>query len=235
MYYHFIYKTTCISGKYYIGRHSTKKLDDGYFGSGKWVRSLKDKTTLSREILEFCDSIEELKTKETLYLIENVGKEDCMNFYTNSGGFDFGDLNIARSEKERKKRSERIKGDKNPAKREEIRNKISLGNKGKIPHNKGKKASEEERKKISEARIGIKISKEGKEKLKKRFPGTTHPRGKLKETEILEIYRLSWETNMNQKEIAEMFNVKQANVSKIKLGQVWGKITNHKNKTLKKN
>ena len=51
--YHFIYKTISDSGKYYIGRHSTKNLNDGYFGSGKWIRSLKNKSNLKREIIEF--------------------------------------------------------------------------------------------------------------------------------------------------------------------------------------
>lgn len=33
-----IYKTTClVNGKFYIGKHQTKKLNDGYFGSGKYL------------------------------------------------------------------------------------------------------------------------------------------------------------------------------------------------------
>ena len=71
---HFIYKTTCSSGKYYIGRHSTTNVNDNYFGSGKWIRSIKDKSTLTREILEFCTE-ETLKQREEYYLKENVGKE----------------------------------------------------------------------------------------------------------------------------------------------------------------
>ncbi len=41
--YHVIYKTTClITGKYYLGMHSTNNLNDGYIGSGKQLwRSIK--------------------------------------------------------------------------------------------------------------------------------------------------------------------------------------------------
>jgi pentatricopeptide repeat protein len=36
---HYIYKTTClITGKYYIGMHSTTNFEDGYMGSGKRLR-----------------------------------------------------------------------------------------------------------------------------------------------------------------------------------------------------
>jgi len=63
---HFIYKTTHISGKYYIGRHSTENINDGYLGSGKWVKSIKDKSKLSREILEYCDDIDDLIIKKLL-------------------------------------------------------------------------------------------------------------------------------------------------------------------------
>ena len=37
--YHFLYCTEHVeTGKYYIGKHSTENLDDGYQGSGKWIR-----------------------------------------------------------------------------------------------------------------------------------------------------------------------------------------------------
>jgi len=58
--YHFVYKTTHINGKYYIGRHTTKKLNDNYYGSGLWVKSIKDKTNLSRSIIAHANNIEQL-------------------------------------------------------------------------------------------------------------------------------------------------------------------------------
>ena len=61
---HFIYKTIHISGKYYIGRHSTKNINDGYLGSGRWVKSIKEKSNLSREILEYCNNDKELIEKK---------------------------------------------------------------------------------------------------------------------------------------------------------------------------
>lgn len=163
--YHIIYKTKSNSGKYYIGRHSTKNLDDGYLGSGKWVRSIKDKSLLSREILEYCISPEDLLLAEEKYLKEHVGKENCMNFNLSSIGFSTGELNPANNDEERLKRSIRFMGDKNPAKRPEVRKKMSESQKGKQSPNKGKKLSEQARKKISESRRGLVYSEEGKKKL----------------------------------------------------------------------
>ena len=85
---HFIYKTTHINGRYYIGRHSTDNLNDGYFGSGRWPSSIKDKTSLTREILEYADSQELLKKLETKYLSEHYNKPLCMNMSSSACGFD---------------------------------------------------------------------------------------------------------------------------------------------------
>jgi hypothetical protein len=163
--YHFIYRITSESGKYYIGRHSTEKIDDGYLGSGKWIRSLKDKTTLKREIIEFC-SEENIKEREKFYLSENVGKENCMNFNLSPIGFSSGLLNPSKDKELVKRRAKKIMGENNPAKRPEVRIKMSESQKkGKNTHNKGKKLSEQARKNMSEARKGLKFSEEGKKKL----------------------------------------------------------------------
>jgi len=90
---HFIYKTTHTNGKYYIGRHSTENLDDGYVGSGKWVSQIKNKETLTREILEFVDDFETLKQREGEYLTEHYGKPNCMNQNINPVGFSPGKNN----------------------------------------------------------------------------------------------------------------------------------------------
>lgn len=84
---HFIYKTTNKNGKYYVGRHSTDNLDDGYIGSGNWPLSIKDKSTLTREILEYSDSEEDLITLEGKYLKEHFGKPNCMNGTDDPVGF----------------------------------------------------------------------------------------------------------------------------------------------------
>jgi hypothetical protein len=85
---HFIYKTTHTNGKYYVGRHSTNNINDGYIGSGKWPLSIKDKSTLTREILEYADSIEAVKALEGKYLAEHFGKPNCMNRTKDPIGFD---------------------------------------------------------------------------------------------------------------------------------------------------
>lgn len=90
---HFIYKTTHKSGKYYIGRHSTNNLNDGYLGSGRWVSQIKNKSTLTREIIEYADSEEDLILLEEKYLTENYGKLGCMNMSNKGTGWAIGKAN----------------------------------------------------------------------------------------------------------------------------------------------
>jgi len=82
--YHYIYKTVCnITGKYYIGMHSTSNLEDGYLGSGKVLkRSLNKygKENHSIEILEWLPDRSSLKLREKEIVNDSLLKESlCMN------------------------------------------------------------------------------------------------------------------------------------------------------------
>jgi len=66
--YHYIYKTTClVTGKFYVGMHSTDDLEDGYLGSGKilgYSRKKYGDENHKQEILEMLPSREALKARE---------------------------------------------------------------------------------------------------------------------------------------------------------------------------
>ena len=76
--YHYIYKTTCkITGKFYVGMHSSDSLEDGYLGSGKilgYSRAKYGDENHVREILEFCVSREQLKSREKEIVNEETGE-----------------------------------------------------------------------------------------------------------------------------------------------------------------
>jgi hypothetical protein len=65
---HYLYQIkNNINGKIYIGIHSTKNMDDGYYGSGNLIsKSIKKygKHNFTKTILKFCDSREELVNLE---------------------------------------------------------------------------------------------------------------------------------------------------------------------------
>ena len=82
--YHFIYKTTNLkNGKFYVGMHSTNKLNDGYLGSGKRLRySIKKygKENFKIEYLEFFDTHNELRDRERQLVNEELLKDPmCIN------------------------------------------------------------------------------------------------------------------------------------------------------------
>jgi len=96
--FHFIYKTTnLLSGKYYIGMHSTDNLEDGYMGSGKRLKySIRKygKKNHKREIIEFLESREELKEREKeIVCLDEIAKNECMNLKVGGeGGLGFVSL-----------------------------------------------------------------------------------------------------------------------------------------------
>jgi hypothetical protein len=89
--YHYIYKITCkITGRFYIGMHSTDDLDDGYFGSGKrlWHSiNYHGKENHVKEILEYLPSRQLLKEREKEIVNKDlIGDVMCMNLQEGGGG-----------------------------------------------------------------------------------------------------------------------------------------------------
>ena len=88
--FHYIYKITRDDGKFYIGRHSTDDLDDGYFGSGQRLwKSIKKhgKEKHSKEILEMLPDRAALKAREAELVNHDTLKDPlCMNLSIGGDG-----------------------------------------------------------------------------------------------------------------------------------------------------
>ena len=90
---HYLYKTTCnVTGRYYIGMHSTHNLDDGYMGSGRRLRASMRKygvDNFSKEILEFFETRDLLiEAEKNAITPEMITDKNCMNLMGGgSGGF----------------------------------------------------------------------------------------------------------------------------------------------------
>lgn len=89
--YHIIYKTTClVTGRYYIGMHSTDNLDDGYMGSGQVLwKSIKKygKEQHRCEIMEHLSDRESLALREEELVNSDTLKDPlCMNLRTGGTG-----------------------------------------------------------------------------------------------------------------------------------------------------
>jgi hypothetical protein len=168
---HYIYKTFRENGQYYIGRHSTNNLNDGYQGSGKWVKDcISSGIKLQTEILEFCDTVEVLKEKEHEYLKEHHNKEHNMNFLIGSDGWCSHDVSGEKNFFYKNPRIGELNGMYGKKHKPETIEKMKQNRKGKnIGHtrnngvnnpNYGKTMSEETKNKISESLKGRKMTPE---------------------------------------------------------------------------
>lgn len=173
--FHIIYKTTClVTGRYYIGMHSTDDLEDGYMGSGQVLwKSIKKygKDQHIYEILEHLPTRESLIVREEELVNPDILKDPlCMNLRTGGTGNYPGfcvkaDVGVKISEKlkahyssdqgqiTKQKLSEALVG---KPKSEETRSKISISS-------KGVKKSDEHRASMSVTRTGRPLSEKQKQ------------------------------------------------------------------------
>lgn len=90
---HYVYKTTCnVTGRYYVGMHSTINENDGYMGSGlRLKRSIRKygAENHTKEILEYFDTRELLVEAEKKSITpEMISDKNCMNLMLGGqGGF----------------------------------------------------------------------------------------------------------------------------------------------------
>lgn len=109
--FNYTYKTTnLLTQEYYLGKHSTDNLEDGYLGSGNRLRSCfkkYGKENFKLEILEFFNSIEELNEAEFKLITEDIIKEKlCLNLAPGGQGGNVHPWSL----ESRKKISEKLKG-----------------------------------------------------------------------------------------------------------------------------
>ena len=92
MIYNYIYKTiNNINNKYYLGKHSTKNIDDSYLGSGTLLKKAINKygkENFSTEILTYCDTEQDCYELEEL-VVTQIELDDPMCYNIRIGGTGF--------------------------------------------------------------------------------------------------------------------------------------------------
>lgn len=83
--YYYLYKIVLTEGRlkdhYYIGRHKTENLDDGYKGSGTILKRYykKHPTSFTKYYLQFFNNDADLSKAEEELVKQHLGNELCLN------------------------------------------------------------------------------------------------------------------------------------------------------------
>lgn len=173
--FYIVYKTTHLeTGKHYYGMHATAKVDDGYLGSGTWIKRAVKKygvEAFKREIIQFCSSYEEMQNVERAVIAQHLNEELCLNIaFGGKGGW--GSLNADEFANERRSKGGRKAGlnknsqanlvplDSNRAKKQAARLKEKYGDDYYVKLG-ARSVTDEKRRKLSEASAGKKLMNDG--------------------------------------------------------------------------
>jgi hypothetical protein len=186
---YFVYETTnLINNKKYRGIHKTSNIDDGYLGSGLVLLlsvNKYGKENFTREILEYCNSYDELIEKEKLYVDENWVK-DPLTYNLKTGGQSAGIL----SDESKNKISETLK------------RKYESGEIIAVGWNTGISPTEEVKRKISDT-------------LKEKYKNKEHPsKGKTKSSASWKVGNIPWNKGKKLDPNSEESNKKRSDTMK---------------------
>jgi len=142
----YILQKNKINNKVYIGQHRKECYDETYYGSGKLIKEAISENgidSFSNEIILECENQEEMNENEKLYIKQyNSLYQNGLGYNISSGG-NGGDILKDCSDEIKKKRlmsyrrqnsgennpnfgnGYKTSGDRNPAKREDVRKKLS--------------------------------------------------------------------------------------------------------------
>lgn len=189
--YYIIYETTnLINGKKYIGKHITDNLNDGYLGSGVYLkRAIKKygKDNFKKDVLLYCESEEDMNNKENEMINNNmISGEDYYNLaYGGQGGI----IVLRKNHPLYQETCDKISKSK-LKKSNEISERVKLLHEQKKVGMYGKKQSDHQKESVSKALSGKKQTTDHvnnhRKSLLKKFsdPNYVHPnRGKKKKTQ----------------------------------------------------
>ncbi len=201
--YHVIYKTTnLINEKFYVGMHSTDNLNDGYMGSGRYLkRSIKKygANNFKIEYLEYLCSKEKLIEREKAIVTKDFIKNPlCMNLQVGGLGAPDGNWGAKRSEETKKRMSAWKRTPEMCAKmrltwlgrkhKKESCDKMSQTRKGTVPCNKGKNHTKESIEKMRQVKGGVNNPHYGKIWVHKDGEVPT----RIDRNELLNMINLGW-------------------------------------------
>jgi len=145
-----VYKTTCkVNGKFYIGKHTTTDINDGYLGSGTTIRRAIAKygyENFEREVLGVYDTEDEAYAAEAEIVTKDLMESELC--YNNRTG---GDGNYLQSENTKQSISKTLTG---TVKTDATKAKMSEARKGVNTWSKGRVRAQWERDKISKTMKG---------------------------------------------------------------------------------
>lgn len=166
----YVYKLTFESGKSYVGSHIQKKQNDNYITSSSYCKKHPEDKIISRDILIFCKSPEEMNFLETWCILSDKAYNGKNNVNWNLGNFVccFKHCGHKLSEEQCLKRRGRVVS-------EETKAKISAAGKGRTH-----KVSEESKQKMRESwksrkdyKGGITVKQSSEHKSRKPFSEET--------------------------------------------------------------